>query len=70
MIYFIWIVNVTEKSSNLGLIILISGLLLLIVSIIINHNIDTSDTLNISIILMSLIIEVIGLIKIIKDTAK
>ncbi|MDY3757556.1 MAG: hypothetical protein ACI4VT_02125 [Bacilli bacterium] len=59
-----------EKSSNLGLIILISGLLLLIVSIIINHNIDTSDTLNISIILMSLIIEVIGLIKIIKDTAK
>ena len=36
-----------EKSSNLGLIILISGLLLLIVSIIINHNIDTSDTLNI-----------------------
>ena len=70
MIYFIWIVNVMEKSSNLGLIILISGLLLLIVSIIINHNIDTSDTLNISIILMSLIIEVIGLIKIIKDTAK
>ena len=63
-------VNVMEKSSNLGLIILISGLLLLIVSIIINHNIDTSDTLNISIILMSLIIEVIGLIKIIKDTAK
>lgn len=59
-----------EKSSNLGLIILISGLLLLIVSILINHNIDTSDTLNISIILMSLIIEVIGLIKIIKDTAK
>lgn len=59
-----------EKSSNLGLITLISGLLLLIVSIIINHNIDTSDTLNISIILMSLIIEVIGLIKIIKDTAK
>lgn len=59
-----------EKSSNLGLIILISGLLLLIVSIIINHNIDTSDTLSISIILMSLIIEVIGLIKIIKDTAK
>ena len=59
-----------EKSSNLGLIILISGLLLLIVSIIINHNIDTSDTLNILIILMSLIIEVIGLIKIIKDTAK
>ena len=59
-----------EKSSNLGLIILISGLLLLIVSIIINHNIDTSDTLNISIILMSLIIEVLGLIKIIKDTAK
>ncbi len=59
-----------EKSSNLGLIILILGLLLLIVSIIINHNIDTSDTLNISIILMSLIIEVIGLIKIIKDTAK
>ena len=59
-----------EKSSNLGLIILISGLLLLIVSIIINHNIDTSDTLNISIVLMSLIIEVIGLIKIIKDTAK
>ncbi len=59
-----------EKSSNLGLIILISGLLLLIVSIIINHNTDTSDTLNISIILMSLIIEVIGLIKIIKDTAK
>lgn len=59
-----------EKSSNLGLMILISGLLLLIVSIIINHNIDTSDTLNISIILMSLIIEVIGLIKIIKDTAK
>ena len=59
-----------EKSSDLGLIILISGLLLLIVSIIINHNIDTSDTLNISIILMSLIIEVIGLIKIIKDTAK
>ena len=59
-----------EKSSNLGLIILISGLLLLIVSIIINHNIDTSDTLNISSILMSLIIEVIGLIKIIKDTAK
>lgn len=59
-----------EKSSNLGLIILISGLLLLIVSIIINHNIDTSDTLNISIILISLIIEVIGLIKIIKDTAK
>ena len=59
-----------EKCSNLGLIILISGLLLLIVSIIINHNIDTSDTLNISIILMSLIIEVIGLIKIIKDTAK
>ncbi len=59
-----------EKNSNLGLIILISGLLLLIVSIIINHNIDTSDTLNISIILMSLIIEVIGLIKIIKDTAK
>ena len=59
-----------EKSSNLGLIILISGLLLLIVSIIINHNIDTNDTLNISIILMSLIIEVIGLIKIIKDTAK
>lgn len=59
-----------KKSSNLGLIILISGLLLLIVSIIINHNIDTSDTLNISIILMSLIIEVIGLIKIIKDTAK
>lgn len=59
-----------EKSSNLGLIILISGLLLLIVSIIINHNMDTSDTLNISIILMSLIIEVIGLIKIIKDTAK
>ena len=59
-----------EKSSNLGLIILISGLLLLIVSIIINHNIDTSDTLNISIILMSIIIEVIGLIKIIKDTAK
>lgn len=59
-----------EKRSNLGLIILISGLLLLIVSIIINHNIDTSDTLNISIILMSLIIEVIGLIKIIKDTAK
>ena len=59
-----------EKSSNLGLIILISGLLLLIVSIIINHNIDTSDTLNISIILMSLIIEVIVLIKIIKDTAK
>lgn len=59
-----------EKSSNLGLIILISGLLLLIVSIIINHNIDTSDNLNISIILMSLIIEVIGLIKIIKDTAK
>ena len=58
-----------EKSSNLGLIILISGLLLLIVSIIINHNIDTSDTLNISIILISLIIEVIGLIKIIKDTA-
>lgn len=58
------------KNSNLGLIILISGLLLLIVSIIINHNIDTSDTLNISIILMSLIIEVIGLIKIIKDTAK
>ena len=59
-----------EKRSNLGLIILISGLLLLIVSIIINHNIDTSDTLNISIILMSLIIEVIGLIKIIKDAAK
>ena len=59
-----------EKRSNLGLIILISGLLLLIVSIIINHNTDTSDTLNISIILMSLIIEVIGLIKIIKDTAK
>ncbi|MCI6763660.1 hypothetical protein MSH26_02165 [bacterium] len=59
-----------EKSSNLGLIILISGLLLLIVSIIINHNMDTSDNLNISIILMSLIIEVIGLIKIIKDTAK
>lgn len=59
-----------EKNSNLGLIILISGLLLLIVSIIINHNIDTSDTLNITIILMSLIIEVIGLIKIIKDTAK
>lgn len=59
-----------KKNSNLGLIILISGLLLLIVSIIINHNIDTSDTLNISIILMSLIIEVIGLIKIIKDTAK
>lgn len=59
-----------KKSSNLGLIILISGLLLLIVSIIINHNIDTSDTINISIILMSLIIEVIGLIKIIKDTAK
>lgn len=59
-----------EKSSNLGLIILISGLLLLIVSIIINHNMDISDTLNISIILMSLIIEVIGLIKIIKDTAK
>lgn len=59
-----------EKNSNLGLKILISGLLLLIVSIIINHNIDTSDTLNISIILMSLIIEVIGLIKIIKDTAK
>ena len=59
-----------EKSSNLGLIILISGLLLLIVSIIINHNTDTSDTLNISIILISLIIEVIGLIKIIKDTAK
>lgn len=59
-----------EKSSNLGLIILISGLLLLIVSIIINHNIDTSDNLNISIILMSLIIEVIGLIKIIKDSAK
>lgn len=59
-----------EKRSNLGLIILISGLLLLIVSIIINHNIDTSDTLNISIILISLIIEVIGLIKIIKDTAK
>ena len=59
-----------EKNSNLGLIILISGLLLLIVSIIINHNIDTSDTLNISIILMSLIIEVIGLIKIIKDTEK
>lgn len=59
-----------EKSSNLGLIILISGLLLLIVSIIINHNIDTSDNLNISIILISLIIEVIGLIKIIKDTAK
>ena len=59
-----------EKSSNLGLIVLISGLLLLIVSIIINHNTDTSDTLNISIILMSLIIEVIGLIKIIKDTAK
>lgn len=59
-----------EKRSNLGLIILISGLLLLIVSIIINHNIDTSDNLNISIILMSLIIEVIGLIKIIKDTAK
>lgn len=59
-----------EKSSNLGLIILIAGLLLLIVSIIINHNIDTSDNLNISIILMSLIIEVIGLIKIIKDTAK
>ncbi len=59
-----------EKNSNLGLIILISGLLLLIVSIIINHNIDTSDNLNISIILMSLIIEVIGLIKIIKDTAK
>ena len=59
-----------EKSSNLGLIILISGLLLLIVSIIINHNTDTTDTLNISIILMSLIIEVIGLIKIIKDTAK
>lgn len=59
-----------EKSSNLGLIILISGLLLLIVSIIINHNTDTSDTLNISIILMSFIIEVIGLIKIIKDTAK
>jgi len=70
VIYFIWIVNVIEKNSNLGLIILISGLLLLIVSIIINHNIDTSDTLNISIILMSLIIEVIGLIKIIKDTAK
>lgn len=63
-------VNVMNKSGNLGLIILISGLLLLIVSIIINHNIDTSDTLNISIILMSLIIEVIGLIKIIKDTAK
>lgn len=59
-----------EKRSNLGLIILISGLLLLIVSIIINHNMDISDTLNISIILMSLIIEVIGLIKIIKDTAK
>ena len=59
-----------EKRSNLGLIILISGLLLLIVSIIINHNTDTSDTLNISIILISLIIEVIGLIKIIKDTAK
>ncbi len=59
-----------EKRSNLGLIILISGLLLLIVSIIINHNMDTSDNLNISIILMSLIIEVIGLIKIIKDTAK
>lgn len=59
-----------EKSSNLGLIILISGILLLIVSIIINHNMDISDTLNISIILMSLIIEVIGLIKIIKDTAK
>lgn len=59
-----------EKSSNLGLIILISGLLLLIVSIIINHNMDTSDNLNISIILISLIIEVIGLIKIIKDTAK
>lgn len=59
-----------EKSSNLGLKILISGLLLLIVSIIINHNMDTSDNLNISIILMSLIIEVIGLIKIIKDTAK
>lgn len=59
-----------EKRSNLGLIILISGLLLLIVSIIINHNMDISDTLNISIVLMSLIIEVIGLIKIIKDTAK
>ena len=59
-----------EKSSNLGLIILISGLLLLIVSIIINHNMDTSDNLNISIILISLIIEVIGLIKIIKDTAR
>lgn len=63
-------VNAMNKSGNLGLIILISGLLLLIVSILINHNIGISDTFNISIILISLILEVIGLIKIIKDTAK
>lgn len=63
-------VNAMNKSGNLGLIILISGLLLLIVSILINHNIGISDTFNISIILIPLLLEVIGLIKIIKDTAK
>lgn len=59
-----------KKSENLGIIILIFGLLILILSLLIGRAIEISDTINIIIMIISLLVETIGLIKIVKDTVK
>ena len=59
-----------KKNDKLGLKILIFGIGLLMIALVINYNININDSWKIVFIMTSLIIEIIGLIKIIKDTAK
>lgn len=63
-------VNKMKKNDKLGLKILIFGIVLLMIALIINYNININDSWKVVFIMTSLIIEIIGLIKIIKDTAK
>lgn len=63
-------VNKMKKNDKLGLKILIFGIVLLMIALVINYNININDSWKIVFIMPSLIIEIIGLIKIIKDTAK
>lgn len=63
-------VNKMKKNDKLGLKILIFGIILLMIALIINYNININDSWKVVFIMTSLIIEIIGLIKIIKDTAK
>lgn len=63
-------VNKMKKNDKLGLKILIFGIVLLMIALVINYNININDSWKVVFIMTSLIIEIIGLIKIIKDTAK